>query len=89
MRRILASTEAAANSVSLKEALRMFKFQSPEELKAFFHQTAERSESRGVQWSVQGDQVLISKGEKKDNQIDTDAVIKKLLDYVHNIETNY
>ena len=67
----------------------MFKFQKPDELRDFFEQTAERSQSRGIQWSIQGDEVIITKGEKKDNQIDTDAVIKKLLDYVHNIETNY
>lgn len=67
----------------------MFKFQKPDELRDFFEHTAERSQSRGIQWSIQGDEVIITKGEKKDNQIDTDAVIKKLLDYVHNIETNY
>lgn len=32
--------------------------------------------------------MTISKGVKKENQIDTDAVIKKLIEYSHDIETN-
>jgi hypothetical protein len=65
----------------------MFKFQKPDDLRNFFDLTREKSSDRGVQWAIEGDQVIVSKRSKLDNHIDTDAVIQKLLEYVHNIET--
>lgn len=60
---------------------------SAAELENFLQQTSVRSEQRGVQWVVTGDTVEIRKTQKMDNQIDTDAVIQKLIEYSHEIET--
>lgn len=60
---------------------------SQTELTAFLQQTAVRSEQRGVQWIVLGDTVEIRKTQKMDHQINTDAVIQKLIEYSHEIET--
>ena len=78
----------STSSISLTDALRMFRMKNSEELSAFLHASTQRFSERGVEWYINGDRVFINKIVKKDHQIDTDAVIRKLLEYSYEIETH-
>ena len=85
---ILLSIENSAEAISARDAQRLFRLEGPSQLQTFLDSTRDSARQRGVQWELQGDKVVVSKGSKLDNQIDTNAVIQKLLEYAHNIETN-
>jgi hypothetical protein len=80
--------ECSTQSIPIKEALRILRFNSLDELKALISFNRESSLGRNSEWRLEGDQLLIQKHKKQDIQINSEQVIKKLLDYAHDIETN-
>jgi hypothetical protein len=86
--RIVRSLECSTSSIPIKEALRILRFNSLDELKGLISANRESALSRNSEWKLEGDKLVIQKNKKQDIQINSDQVIKKLLDYAHDIETN-